>query len=392
MNDDKKSKIEVDASSLLSLKTELLRKKAEAVSNQPSVETRVRNVHKTKISIESGKREKDSKVFEVDDSNDKVKRTLEAKAKYYDRMQNSGQNTTLILFKNKPPVRNPVGSEDYVEFTDEFGRTRSVSRDEFNARKRQQAEDAGDEDYTPIEETKPEPEEVGESFTKQREEWKNQERVNSEQNEIFYQDLLFNEAREHGTAFYSFSADHAEREEQQYRFKKMRENTEEAQSQRDILKRQRDNIIKNRVSHAKARLRQKLGLPPEPEQPETTEDQNKDTAQEAPEAVPDEKEIERERQRKEHIRPWDRDKLAGKRGHSSDDDDSGDEEEWMPKREKFLMTQEEYVDKQRLQRDQSFAPTYDSAASSSRPFRSSGSSNVENDVMANLKFIRKKFD
>jgi hypothetical protein len=68
--------------------------------------------------------------------------------------------------------------------------------------------------------------------------------------------------------FYEFSKDHETRIKQQEALKKIRENTLDAQKQRENLKTKRDDIIKNRVKSAKARVRAKLGLPPEEESPE----------------------------------------------------------------------------------------------------------------------------
>ncbi|KAG5672700.1 hypothetical protein PVAND_002809 [Polypedilum vanderplanki] len=389
MSEEKKNKIEIDQSSLLSLKTELLRKKAEALSsNQQSTVTKFKIKHDKTKKIDTTKSEKDCKVYEHEDKNqmDKVKKTLEAKAKYYEKMQSSRQNTALILFKNKVSTKesNAFDDEDYVEFTDCFGRSRHLSKEEYNTMKRQQIEETGDR----IEKIVKVEQEVGNHFRKQREHWENQEKINSEQNEVFYQDLLFDEAREHGTSFYAFSTDHAKREEQKEKLLQMRKDTEKAQSQRNLLKRQRDEIIKNRVTQAKARIRQKFGLPPETTAEETTEEQYKDNLNEAHTEKIDEMELERERQRKEHIRPWDKDKLSEKRKNEYD------ETEWIPKREKLIMTQEEWIDKQRNERDKNFAPMYDSKPSSSSQMHHhrNSSNKIEKDVLANLKFIRKKFD
>lgn len=78
--------------------------------------------------------------------------------------------------------------------------------------------------------------------------------------------LLCIEAREHGTGFYEFSADHDERAKQQKELNQIRESTVENQKKKLELKNTRDKIIADRVKAAKQRVRAKLGLPPEEEQ------------------------------------------------------------------------------------------------------------------------------
>ena len=411
MGEEKKSnKIDIDQSSLLSLKAELLRKKSEALANQSSSSSRIEDhvpSKKKKISQEPVNREENSnaKAYEYDESNDKVKKILEMKAKYYERMQKSGQNTSLILFRekaktetHKDPVRieddydDDDDDDDFVEFTDCFGRTRKIPKSEYISLKRQESvepEAREDEDRRSqsVERQQQPEEEIGESFLKQREDWRRQEQINSEQNEVFYQDLLFNEAREHGTGFYAFSTDHSERDEQKEKFKRLREETEKAQSQRNQLKKQRDDIIKNRVANAKLRIRQKLGLPPEEEE---VKEEEKHEEKEQPTREPTEEELERERLRKEYVRPWDKDKV----GESRVGNRKEEQEEWAPSREKFLLTQDEWVAKQRETRENEFAPVYSNRATTSRNSRNNdnASSSFENDVMANLKYIRKKFE
>lgn len=86
-------------------------------------------------------------------------------------------------------------------------------------------------------------------------------------NLLYYLQLQLQiEAREHGTGFYEFSADHDERAKQQQELKQIRESTVENQKKKLELKNTRDKIIADRVKAAKQRVRAKLGLPPEEEQ------------------------------------------------------------------------------------------------------------------------------
>ncbi|XP_070493336.1 coiled-coil domain-containing protein 174 isoform X2 [Chironomus tepperi] len=382
---DSKKVIEIDKSSLVTLKAEVFRLKK-------SEESKTRNHNPTK-KINSSKAisspVNNLKAIEVDDSIElaRSKRILEQKAKYYERMSKNKVNSTLVLFENKKDddIRD---ESDYIEFTDCFGRTRKVEKSEYD--KIRDERDEIIEQPKEVEENIVE--EIGDSFLKQREEWRKQEEVNKERSEIHYQDILFDEARLHGTAWYKFSQDHEERKIQQENLVKMREKTEQAQSQRAELKKHRDDIIKNRIKLAKERIRNKLGLPVEQTDNDdiAADDKSDDDRQKASEKAEQdaERELQREMERKRHIRPWDKGKLTGEK-HS---DESDDEESWAPKREKFVMSQDEWIEKQRIQRNNEFAPVYDQQPSSSKYKERSNPANIEQSVAANLRFIREKFD
>jgi Domain of unknown function (DUF4078) len=155
--------------------------------------------------------------------------------------------------------------------------------------------------------------------------------------------ISFAEAREHGVGFYEFSTDHEEREKQQEALNKIRDATLDAQKQRSDLKQSRDNIIANRVKLARARVRARLGLPPEEEKPEETDENLYDVTDKKMEkeeeaarkraAVEKRKELERQK----HIRPWDKNKLSSKKRDSSSE--SEDETDWKPRREYQPMSQ-----------------------------------------------------
>jgi hypothetical protein len=128
----------------------------------------------------------------------------------------------------------------------------------------------------------------------------------------------------------------------------------EAQQHRADLKKSRDDIIANRVKLAKARVRARLGLPPEEEKPK--EDENlydvtdKKKAKEE-EAAKKKAEIEKqkERERQKHVRPWDKNKLSSKKRQSSSSSESEDEDEWKPHQERHVMSQGEVFSTARLE-------------------------------------------
>lgn len=110
MNDPTK-RIEVEKSSLLSLKVEVLKKQEEIRKRKEENPEIHKIAKKQKIfdkikGNESKKNENDVKTFEIEDSNElaKSKRMLEAKAKYYERMskgQSSDNPCSLVLFSKK---------------------------------------------------------------------------------------------------------------------------------------------------------------------------------------------------------------------------------------------------------------------------------------------------
>ena len=80
---------------------------------------------------------------------------------------------------------------------------------------------------------------------------------------MHYQDILYDEAREHGVGYYEFSTDQEARAKQQQELEKIRDATLDAQNKRENLRNIRDKVIADRVAAAKARVRARNGLPPE---------------------------------------------------------------------------------------------------------------------------------
>lgn len=135
MNDPTK-RIDVEKSSLLSLKAELLRKQEEVLKNKSTVnESKIKSSKLSKLLTKDqtiiSKPNQDSekinaKTIEYDDSMEmaKVKRKLEAKAKYYDRMVQSKSNfkddgNSLVLFDKKEEERQPSRSYHSRRYSDE---------------------------------------------------------------------------------------------------------------------------------------------------------------------------------------------------------------------------------------------------------------------------------
>jgi len=198
----------------------------------------------------------------------------------------------------------------------------------------------------------------------QRLNWERKEIENVEKPDVHYQDVFFDEARTHGAGYYAFSTDEEERRKQQLDLEMARKETTAEQTRRDEMRAKRDSLVADRVLAAKNRIRARNGLPPiSKEEYEREEQQKKDeSAAEAAEREREElekkaaiekakakEEAELEELRKDHVRDWDKDK-PGVRKRGDSDGDESTEEEWNYRAERLPMSQEEWNEKQRAQR------------------------------------------
>ncbi|XP_068086176.1 transcriptional regulator ATRX homolog [Anabrus simplex] len=169
------------------------------------------------------------------------------------------------------------------------------------------------------------------------------------------------EARAHGVGYYAFSQEEIERASQQEALNEQRQETERQQQLAKELREKREKQLQARLKAARARNRARLGLPPEEDEPQpgpsaeeqagTTEDEAavgkaaEEGEAKATEAPP----------KADHVRPWD----VGKGGPTN-----------APKIHFEPMSQEEWVQKNRDERIQEFAPVYgneEEQSSSARP-------------------------
>uniref|UniRef100_A0A1B0G6U3 CCDC174 alpha/beta GRSR domain-containing protein n=1 Tax=Glossina morsitans morsitans TaxID=37546 RepID=A0A1B0G6U3_GLOMM len=446
MNDPNKV-INVNLSSLLSLKVELLRKQAE-VNKAKALQTddckrkgvekvcdddglTQRRHNKTRVEKMINKKENPT-VIEHEDSAllEKSRKVLEAKAKFYERMNASGgtlnsDDNCLVLFNKKKQEKDSkahvddqqsfgvldatsseseedndetVDSEnEWVEYTDCLGRTRKCLRKDLESAKKQDADLAasiperldqtkanwmintlanenatkdGDSDGDMSTIGPLPPQSVfgdGCSMMSKHEEqkvnWERKEQENLEKKDVHYQDVFFDEARQHGVGYYAFSTDEEERRRQQKELEKTREQTIEEQERREALRARREKIIAERVFAAKNRQRARLGLPPleanaelekEQTEPKETKEERKLRKRAKKLAKKQEKEErEREYERQHHIRPWDRNKDGVPKNLVIN---QPQDEKWSYKPEREPMTQEQWNEYKRSERIQEFAP------------------------------------
>lgn len=120
MNDPTK-RIDVEKSSLLSLKAELLRKQEEVLKNKKLVPDFVKNKKTVSTAAKptESKHSTGIKTLEYEDSSllSKSRKILEAKTKYYDQMMKSkgGLNSddhSLVLFNRKAQIEMYDSDDD----------------------------------------------------------------------------------------------------------------------------------------------------------------------------------------------------------------------------------------------------------------------------------------
>ncbi|XP_050458648.1 coiled-coil domain-containing protein 174 [Cataglyphis hispanica] len=289
-------KINVNFSSLVGLKAELLRKqtevneaklKAESINVLPQLNKK-RN---KKIVVEDVKKNP-TELIDAEDiiAHKKSKLMLEAKARLYERLQKSKNNNDkfLVDFKNKLDEpdeefvdesineQHPIEPEEsWVEYQDCFGRTRKclredlphmqkkdelIKREIMKRNTNENGEEENKEQYS-IQEKEPEIEIM-------RRKWEEQTQKLADKVDIHYQDILFDEARTHGVGYYAFSQDEEERVKQQKNLANLRKETERRQKEMKEIKELKERMEQNRLKAARIRQRIRAGLPVEPTEEE----------------------------------------------------------------------------------------------------------------------------
>ncbi|KAK6640860.1 hypothetical protein RUM44_012558 [Polyplax serrata] len=240
MNSQKK--IEINQSSLLGLKAELLRKKSEVSTAKYSQEINPPKIKKKKLVtkldkanegvIERDKRDAEEIQEELDELK-KSQKVLEAKAKLYDNLVNDPGGTSnsnidisgfLVDFKQKcqdePPKEEAEEKEEaesdscynngeysdedeWVDFVDCLGRTKRCHRDDLEEMKKQDEKlnkslhgDGEKKENTSINEKANEaelPQLCSEDMKREimRQKWEEQERNLIDKKNVHYQDILF---------------------------------------------------------------------------------------------------------------------------------------------------------------------------------------------------------
>ncbi|XP_075226290.1 coiled-coil domain-containing protein 174 [Lycorma delicatula] len=401
--------IDISKSSLISLKAELSRKQDEvqkAKVNKPTTadfmysSTKLKKSHHKKQKKEEKEKVNADSVpdndatVEDDEALKRSRSVLEIKSKLYEHLQDGklvadhGKSEYLVNFDQKqrendlnvlsdPSEKKEEEEElsdsdppsdpenDWVDFTDVLGRSRRCLRKDLEYMK--QKDDKLAKNLKPPT-PPPLPTDVSSSSAAtpemlsndmhremMRRKWEEQEKKLLNKTDVHYQDLLFDEARTHGVGYYNFSTDEDERIKQQRELLRLRQETLKRQEETQSLRERRNQQLQSRIRAARLRNRQRLGLPPEEENCEESEDvkiitetdENKtDDDKESTSEKLDE--LENALKRAAHVRPWD----VGKDGVKPNP----------------VMSQEEWVEKRREERDTEFAPPsiYELKATSSK--------------------------
>ncbi|XP_044726625.1 coiled-coil domain-containing protein 174 [Chrysoperla carnea] len=397
-----KKPIEINQSSLLSLKAEILKKQQEVQEAKLKARSLPTSTVKRKTASTStlirnpGIEERNARdEFNNEIDSDVLKQSriaLEAKSKLYEKLSQTviseeHEGLYLVQFNKKPQQQdsdqgqpswnesnqlksieddqnyedptNIEAGDEWVEYTDCLGRSRMCLRKDLPFVK---SKDKKLSTFLPPEKQQPIPvtemDEFNERREQMRQQWEAQERDLMNKDNIHYQDVLFDEARSHGVGYFNFSHNEDERIKQQEELKNLRQETKNKQQQIQELKQKRDAEKAARVRAAKNRQRARAGLPPLEDEPEPKLEPI--IIDQPPEEKTDEdkaKEKELEIIRNQHIRPWD----IGKKD-----------------RQREPKSQEEWVQEKRKERPKEFAPPSAYDHNSRRRKTSSSSSDDEN--------------
>lgn len=382
-------KINVNFSSLVGLKAELLRKQAEV--NEVRLKTEPMNVppplskKKSKKTVGDGAEGNTKRSMDSEDivAHKKSKLMLEAKARLYERLKKSKNNNDkfLVDFENKldEPDEEIVDEtineeypiepeENWVEYQDCFGRTRKCLREDLSHMQKKdelikqeimknlgQDKEEENNQQCSIQEKEPEIEIM-------RRKWEEQTRKLGDKVDIHYQDILFDEARTHGVGYYAFSQDEEERIKQQENLANLRKETEKKQREMKEIKELKERMEQNRLKAARIRQRIRAGLPAEPTEEELAQEKVNLTEN----IVKDDKSVEKDKEecdeKTDHISANINEPAQEK--ETSDEDKIKAFGELLDKKNHWhVMSQEEWVDKCRAQRISEFGPVYDNFVS-----------------------------
>lgn len=396
--DTKKGKSNISSSSLIALKAELLNKQSQAKQALSDGSRVIKRLKTPKPELKqnkgvSSRAQQDERDKEDDHGPtlEKSKLALLEKAKLYEKLSkdknlleedtiSEEQSFFLVNFQRKV-VENTIqerrsgksrneevddtpvadekeyeasnSDEEWVDYLDSFGRTRRCVKKDLPSYK-QQDEQLKAQSYTNF--VKSEAEEKTDqsqppnaslesksnydAMQERRKMWEQEEEVSMQKSKLHYQDILYQEARQHGVGFYKFSKDEEERARQMQELEKSRRQTESARAQTAQTSSLKQTALNQRLMKVRQRKRQKLGLPPLDEKAflaaaeEKAEKEN--PISEIKEEVIERSVIARPLPQSVKIRPWD----LGKEG--------------VPK--KPVLSQSTWVEKKREERMPEFAP------------------------------------
>lgn len=306
MDDEQKKTYDNTSSSYLSLKAELLRKKQDiqkASTSSSSSSAILNNLQSTSSSLKlKTKGDLDVEIANPSKKKKKIEEStptptptpsssslsredeiafaksraiLEAKSKLYDEIMTNGDakilaeddgndddndKSFLVDFERKIYDTNQLNKK--IEYTDSFGRTRLVTPEEYeqlkSTEKKQSHEKSSSSSSNRNEN---EIERVERLHREQmRSKWEAEMEEIRNKTHVHYQDLLFDEKREHGVGFYQFSKDDKQRAEQMETLNELRTNTKIEQSKFLHEKEKKQSNMAEKLNKMRLRKAKEMGI------------------------------------------------------------------------------------------------------------------------------------
>jgi len=303
MNEEQRKTFDNTSSSYLSLKAELLRKKQDIqksstssssssaiLNNLQSTSSSLKLKTKADLDIEIANPSKKKKKTEeitpsppVPSSSSsslsredeilfaKSRAILEAKSKLYDEIMSNNEmrllaeddgdddddKSFLVDFERKIYETNQKSNK--IEYTDSFGRTRLVTPDEYEQLKVTEKKKSHEKISSNISEN--EIDRVERLHREQmRSKWESEMEALRNKTQIHYQDILFDEKREHGVGYYKFSTDDKQRAEQMTTLNELRTNTKIEQNKFFQEKEKKQVNMAERLNKVRLRKAKEMGI------------------------------------------------------------------------------------------------------------------------------------
>ncbi|XP_068696263.1 coiled-coil domain-containing protein 174-like [Montipora foliosa] len=310
---------ELNEASIVDLKAELIRKESQFKRENFGAEQKVNNrqpkkppvwakVKKETKPTNSAKPVQENELsFEEQQLLQKSRQALEAKAALYEKMakgeiedeeegedggrflvdfhkkvyskeEESEQNSEELKDEDIPPPSGP--DEEWVDYVDSFGRERRCLRKDLKELQHM------DNDLSEARKSPPTllSEDMRREMTRKQWEKEQEEAMNKPVGPVHYQDIRFDEIRNHGVGYYQFSTDEGERQEQMKALDKLREQTLEQRVRAQKLKDKRKAALDARLAKVRERKLKKLKTSND-DLGEETSDKNVDTNEAAGETA-----------------------------------------------------------------------------------------------------------
>jgi hypothetical protein len=304
MDEEQRKTFDNTSSSYLSLKAELLRKKQDfqktssssisssaILDNLQSTSSSLKIKARADLDIEvanpSKKKKKTEEITspapipssasslsrEDEIAFAKSRAILEAKSKLYDEIMSNNDmkllaeddggddpendKSFLVDFERKIYETNQINKK--MEYTDSFGRTRLVTLDEYEQLKANEKKKPPEKIQSNTSEK--EIDRVERLHREQmRSKWEAEMEALRNKTQIHYQDILFDEKREHGVGFYQFSTDDKQRTEQMATLNELRTNTKIEQTKFIQEKEKRQGNMTERLNKIRLRKAKEMGI------------------------------------------------------------------------------------------------------------------------------------